>query len=41
MGKILASRGTVLIPVFFQNSIDELGNCILDLPEEIITKDVC
>lgn len=36
MGKILASRGTVLIPVFFQNSIDELGNYILDLPEEII-----
>ena len=36
MGKILASRGTVLIPVFFQNSIDELGICILDLPEEII-----
>lgn len=34
--EVLASRGIVLIPVFFQNSIDELGNCILDLPEEII-----
>lgn len=34
--EVLATRVIVLVPVFFQHSIDELGNCIFDLPEEII-----